>query len=57
MSWAAVLEAWMRRFVAGEIRYDPQGVEVRWVPAPAGAPGQFRAILNAGRMDRLAKAA
>lgn len=55
MTWAGILEEWMRRFVVGEIRYDPRKVEVRWVPGGAGAPGRFKAILNTSRKKRLDK--
>lgn len=57
MTWAAMVQAWERRYEAGEIRFDPRLVAMRVVPVPEGAIGQFRVILNAGRKDRPAKAA
>ena len=57
MIWPDLLEEWTRRLVAGEIRYDPRQVEARWIGAAEGRPGAFRAILNAGRKDRLERKA
>jgi hypothetical protein len=50
-------EAWVRRFMAGEIVFDPRKVEARWVPAEGDGTRGFRVILNASRKARLLKAA
>jgi hypothetical protein len=57
MTWAAMSEAWVRRFMAGEIVFDPRKVEARWVPAEGDGTRGFRVILNASRKARLLKAA
>lgn len=50
---AAIIEQWMRRHAAGEIKFDPRLVESRWVLAPGHPVASFKLVLNLGRAARL----
>jgi hypothetical protein len=56
LTLATIAEQWTKKLTQGEIRYDPHGVESRWIVAPGDSAG-FKAILNSGRKDRLEKRA